>query len=341
MNQKERYYEIDLFRFLAAISVVFFHYTFGGYNLGATALSFPELSPISKYGYLGVDFFFMISGFVILLTVWDKDFKGFVISRITRLYPAFWIGVSLTTLATLSLSDHNITLIQYLANLSMVSDIFGIKAIDGVYWTLLVEIRFYFLIAVVMLFNHIKQIKYYLSFWLVISIGLSVINELSIIKFLLMPQWSSYFIAGAVFYLIRKEGASRLYFLIILAAYLLSIKQACWNIKNLEELYQASFSIWIVIAIISLFYIALLMVSINKTAFINKKSMLSLGVLTYPLYLIHQNIGFILFNVFIDNNKYLSLLVIIVLMITLSYAISCYMEKAIAIKLKRTLLKVI
>jgi len=47
------------------------------------------------HGYLGVNLFFMISGFVILWTARDRTPSGFVLSRITRLYPEFWIGVRL------------------------------------------------------------------------------------------------------------------------------------------------------------------------------------------------------------------------------------------------------
>ena len=60
---KERYYELDFLRFIAAFSVLLFHYVFRIWNLdGSGALEYPLLSTFSKYGYLGVDAFFMISG---------------------------------------------------------------------------------------------------------------------------------------------------------------------------------------------------------------------------------------------------------------------------------------
>ena len=87
---KERYYEIDLLRFLAAVGVMLFHYTFRGYAADdLSPLEFPLLAEVFKYGSLGVDLFFIISGFVILLTAYNRDAVSFTISRIIRIYPAY------------------------------------------------------------------------------------------------------------------------------------------------------------------------------------------------------------------------------------------------------------
>jgi len=165
MNKKDRYYEIDLFRFLAAMSVVIYHYTFRGYAADdMSPIYYPYLADITKYCFLGLDLFFMISGFVILLTATNRDFKGFFISRIIRLYPAFWIAVTLTAIVILLFGGerYDVGLIQYLANMTMLSGYMGIKPIDDVYWTLIVEITFYVMIGVLLLTNQIKNIKYYL-----------------------------------------------------------------------------------------------------------------------------------------------------------------------------------
>jgi len=97
---KHRFYDIDLMRFVAAFSVMLFHYTFRG-NAADNMfdVAYPIIGLVSRYGFLGVDLFFIISGFVILLTARNRDVRGFVISRIVRLYPAVWFCVTLTFIA--------------------------------------------------------------------------------------------------------------------------------------------------------------------------------------------------------------------------------------------------
>lgn len=94
----KRLYQIDLFRFIAALMVVLFHYTFRGFIVNSSIVAFPFLGFIFKYGYLGVDLFFMISGFVIYMSIENSSLLNFLKSRIVRLYPAFWICVSITAL---------------------------------------------------------------------------------------------------------------------------------------------------------------------------------------------------------------------------------------------------
>lgn len=85
-----RYYEIDLLRFIAAITVVLYHFTFAGYHFGGLSpVQYPGLEEVFKYGFLGVQLFFIISGYVVLMSAQGKTLKQFFTSRVTRLYPAY------------------------------------------------------------------------------------------------------------------------------------------------------------------------------------------------------------------------------------------------------------
>ena len=147
---RDRVTEIDLLRIIAALAVVFFHYTFRGYAAGdLSIMPYPLLAPIAKYGYYGVDLFFMLSGFVILMTASNGSITKFVASRIARLFPAFWICCTITFVAILLIGGKHFSasLSQYLINMTMLNGFFDVPSIDGVYWTLFVEIKFYFLVA--------------------------------------------------------------------------------------------------------------------------------------------------------------------------------------------------
>ena len=81
--------ELDAMRGIAALSVVLFHFTFG-FNHNDTNTFFHK-------GYLGVQLFFIISGFVIFMTFEKtQNIKVFLLGRFTRLYPAYWFACILS-----------------------------------------------------------------------------------------------------------------------------------------------------------------------------------------------------------------------------------------------------
>src|SRR3569833_4223108 len=91
--------ELDVLRFVAAAAVMLHHFTgvpAPEWPGGSARRSFPELGPVTRYGFLGVELFFLISGFVILLSAWGRKPGDFVVSRIVRLFPAYWVGVLLS-----------------------------------------------------------------------------------------------------------------------------------------------------------------------------------------------------------------------------------------------------
>ncbi|RZJ93005.1 MAG: acyltransferase, partial [Hymenobacter sp.] len=91
-----RYYEIDLLRFVAAAAVVLYHFAYRGYHADhLSPVDYPVLGQVCKYGYLGVELFFLISGYVILHSAQGKSLGQFFVSRVQRLYPAYWVACTL------------------------------------------------------------------------------------------------------------------------------------------------------------------------------------------------------------------------------------------------------
>ncbi|MFT7304747.1 MAG: peptidoglycan/LPS O-acetylase OafA/YrhL [Candidatus Azotimanducaceae bacterium] len=175
MNERLRFYDIDGLKFFAAIMVVFYHYTFRGYAAdGMSPMPFDSLSGISRYGYLGVDLFFIISGFVIMLSAQNGQTAKFVVSRMVRIYPAFWVGVCMTALVMTIYAKppFTITVSQWLFNLPLIGSFVGVEYVDSVYWSLLVELKFYFLVFVLMCFGLIHRSEYFFGGWLIISLAI-------------------------------------------------------------------------------------------------------------------------------------------------------------------------
>ena len=89
---------LDGLRLVAALSVMAYHYTARTSNAwdGDVRAVWPGVGRLTQYGYLRVNLFFLISGFVILMTAWGRTVETFAVSRVTRLFPAYWVGVALT-----------------------------------------------------------------------------------------------------------------------------------------------------------------------------------------------------------------------------------------------------
>lgn len=332
--------ELDLLRFLAAVAVVFFHYAFRGYAKGdMSVMPYPLLAEPAKYGYLGVELFFMISGFVILMTASSNNLKAFFISRVVRICPAFWVCCTLTFLITLAIGQPRFTadVYQYLINLTFLSDLMGVPPIDGVYWSLFVEIKFYLMISILLGFKKIEKIETCLVLWLLISATAEVL-AFEKLRSILITDYAAYFIAGATFYLIWAKGFTTTRILLLAGALALACYTAIVWAALLETKYPTEFSPLIVCGMISLFFVIFLLIATNKTAAIGALNWTALGALTYPLYLLHQMIGFMIFNVaYPAVNPHLLLWSTIALMIGASHLIHVKIEAPVARLMKRSL----
>lgn len=93
ITMRPRLAALDGLRFVAAAAVMFFHYTSAEKLLwgNPSRLEFPGINVVTRYGYLGVELFFIISGFVIPMTAYGRTTEDFVASRFSRLFPAYWV----------------------------------------------------------------------------------------------------------------------------------------------------------------------------------------------------------------------------------------------------------
>ncbi|WP_407304634.1 acyltransferase family protein [Acinetobacter sp.] len=92
LDKAARQNELDLLRVIAALSVFIFHYTDSFNYVNNIVPGNFGIGVFFRYGYMGVPLFFVISGYVVTMTAMNKSFTEFVISRISRLYPVFWLS---------------------------------------------------------------------------------------------------------------------------------------------------------------------------------------------------------------------------------------------------------
>ena len=340
--------EIDLLRITAASAVVLYHYTFSGWAGRLTTIRFPALSVVTRYGYLGVDLFFLISGFVVLLSAWNRRPREFVVSRMVRLYPAFWVAVTITAVIefTLSRGLFKVGLVQYLANLTMANSLPNIGNVDVVYWTLWAEIRFYLIVfALTWIGVTRRRVLTLMWAWLaataVIETHLLPAGVAAKLDLLVQSQWSHYFIGGMALCLIYRAGLSWAPAVILVICFGNALYQAASFARRVSERYHQVLHLPVVLTIITVIFIVLTLVALQVTRRLGRPWFAALGALTYPLYLVHAYSGFTLFNLFAgDVSRWILLAAMITFMTGLAWAVHQVAEVRFAPRLKAGLLRI-
>jgi len=271
-QQQRRLVELDLLRFIAAICVMFYHHL----HWEMATLEQTGVYALSRYGDLGVPLFFLISGFVILWSAEGKSLRQFALSRGRRLYPTFWICLCIATVAELSLGKE-VSPQRFLANLTMAPAVLHQKPIDGVYWTLLIELKFYVLVGGLLAIGQLVRVEKWLFLWLIASV-VAVASQVSLAIECTVSPWSAYFIAGSTLYLMWSRG---------LTAYRAGMFAACAvlsfasTVSAVDGSWQRA---WVVLGT----YLVMLTLVLRVWSIPNWRLWAALGAMTYPLYLLHS-----------------------------------------------------
>jgi peptidoglycan/LPS O-acetylase OafA/YrhL len=335
-----RYVEIDLLRFLAAIAVVFFHFTFRGFHANhLSPVEYPFLGQLSKYGYFGVYLFFIISGYVVLLSAQGKTLSQFFTSRVTRLYPAYWVACTFTFVVVRLFGPAtnapgwspilDAPLRGYLYNMTMLHRFFGVADLDGVYWTLSIELVFYFLVALLIAFRWLPRLPLVLAGWLAYCAFVGPVDNGSPFAFLLFPRVAPFFIAGMAFYLLQTSQAARWQrYGLLLAAYLLALRATRADLHNLTPMYRQLFSLPVALLLVTVFFVVFLLIVQRRLRLRPAAWVAWAGALTYPIYLLHHNVGYVVLQRLGSQvNKYLLLVGMLAVVLALAYLVHVLVER--------------
>jgi peptidoglycan/LPS O-acetylase OafA/YrhL len=284
--QLHRVKELDALRGIAALMVVFYHYTVDrpqanlGFNVGTT----------------GVELFFMISGFVIFMSLNAvNSSRQFVINRFSRLYPTYWASVTLTFLS-LSLYSHlNIShqeLLNYLSNLTMFQFYMSVADIDDSYWTLIIEMTFYIVMLVFFHFNKLKYINF--VFVPVISLvtifGLFFYDNEVVKNTFIWVQLLPYlplFLSGIIFYKLYFQKTKLLQnYSLLLFCLVAQILFYNYTDRFVFAMKQPQYIMMLVI-----YYSIFTLIVNKKLNFIVCRVSVFFGKISFAMYLIHQAIS--------------------------------------------------
>jgi peptidoglycan/LPS O-acetylase OafA/YrhL len=310
-----------MLRFLAAILVLSFHYCFlmeaapGGLvaRAGQGVIKFSELNSYTNFGWVGVEIFFVISGFVIAFSGEKSTPFSFLRSRIVRLGPAVWLCAPLTLVATI--------LVGFRSNEEMYRAFRHSMAflpwnpwIDGSYWTLGIELAFYFAVFVLIKFAEFKHIKLLAA---VIGVASTLFWTASFtagserfgahtpqlewligrrVSELLLLRHGMFFSLGVFLWaeLVKKHEVKNILWILAfcIAGCIQIISETIHVNTDLHVAYSA-----LAPCLIWLASVLLIVVSVRSNAYLHAmptsviEAIQIAGMMTYPLYLLHQIVG--------------------------------------------------
>jgi peptidoglycan/LPS O-acetylase OafA/YrhL len=286
MNSREqdRLPELDSLRAIAALAVLFYHYT-SGYEqvVGPHTRPVPNI----EWGHLGVDLFFVISGFVIAWTLErSSSLADFAFGRVARLYPAYLAGAAITGIvvfgfgfnpAHIQTSDIAWNAIIGLPQLVKANNL------DASYWTLGLEVSFYVMAAAVTSGLPKVRFEIFCLAWLAASLLTRAFLP-GYIRFqlLLVSGYSPLFVAGAMLFALsptmRPDRLTVATFAAAITVCFIGADPRWLRLANGAGL--------------CLFVGLVFGAATGRLAFLNFRPLVVIGQASYSLYLIHQIAGY-------------------------------------------------
>lgn len=287
---------LDLLRLVAVGAVIFYHYGFWGpASNGVPQVALPYLASYAQYGFLGVPIFFTISGFVIAYSTEGRTPIGFAIARFSRIYPTFLFCMTLTfaTILLLGGTSFKVTLAQWFANLFVAAPALGQSYVDTAYWSLVIEIVFYAWVALFMALGLFpRRIDAVILVWLGITFANELTIDAPIFEKLFMADDSGFFAVGLLIYeYFRGRRDLALYGIFTLSVGT-SVFQAIHKLEHLGVHTGSSFDARVAAAICFVSIAVIFLTTRIRELPLPTGLILAAGGITYPLYLLHMQIGY-------------------------------------------------
>jgi peptidoglycan/LPS O-acetylase OafA/YrhL len=294
---------LDGYRTLAIMLVLAFHYCsrWTQPNYPENLYPYGDLLrdiPLVGHGGLGVQLFFIISGFVIALTLLhSKDWLDFALRRAARLVPTmiFCAVITFAILAILPVKYFEPRLVDFLPSLTFIEPYLWekalgtpVSAIDGAYWSLFVEVKFYFWAGLLFfVFGRARFLATFTTFLnavlLLTVVGVLASNKsvLDVGQHVFAASHLPWFGAGIAFFYLHLDRGNRLARLLAVETLVAVIAQAFIRGAEPEIPYYLAFY-----ALFVLFVFRQQWVRVFEW-----KPFGSTGEASYSLYLLHQNVG--------------------------------------------------
>jgi peptidoglycan/LPS O-acetylase OafA/YrhL len=286
--QARRLIGLDALRGCAAAAVMLHHH---GHYYDVLYAGRAPLSFDMGAGHFGVELFFIISGFVILMTIEHrKTVRDFAIARVTRLMPAFLAALGLASVILIfwPMPPLNTpTFLQFIANLTMAPGLFGQNVVDLPYWTLTYELVFYVFMALALRFRLLGSIE-----WLgLLAMAVGCLYRATVdiehhhrTTIVLLAYYSNFFLIGICLYRIQTARARPITYVALALAIAMS------GLGGGEQAFRAPG--WLYLPLTAAFTGLVWLATTRHARWIASPPLIFLGQISYPLYLVHVALGY-------------------------------------------------
>lgn len=272
--------QIDALRGLAAFWVVLSHYfPHWKTHLGGGPIIVPN-----EWGPYAVELFFVISGFVIFMSLEKcSGVRDFAVLRFSRLYPVYGASLVVVTILSVLVFGQEFWPAGFLVNSTMLQEFFGYSHYDVVYWSLSVELAFYANAALWLWLGIHRRVHWIIGVWLLTTIAYGMLrgptadDERDWLARLLVVDYAPYFAIGMLFYNAARRGWSGAGIGLLALALLAELALDGYVAMGIAALITAVFA-----AAVS-----------GHLHWLLNRVTLGLGAISYSLYLIHRNLGYL------------------------------------------------
>jgi peptidoglycan/LPS O-acetylase OafA/YrhL len=299
-GRSRRFLALDSLRGFAALGVVFFHVQ-GALDRAPQPWMPNILSHLFRFGYFGVDVFFVLSGFVIAYSVrdgsWTLGYLGrFTLKRALRLDPPYWTAIALELALIFaglrffpSLGTPVPSVAQIVAHLFYLQDLLGYGDISVIFWTLCYEVQFYLtLIGILVIWRMLdgrigrqaSRITVVVIFAALFIASVAVNNGLLTgVDFgVALSRWFEFFSGALAWWVVAGVVPAR----VLIVAWLVSVVPAAGR--------QSVIQFAIILAVTLTCMLSAARPEIDR--WFGWRPIQFLGAISYSLYLYHSSIGY-------------------------------------------------
>ena len=284
---------IDLLRVVGLGAVIAFHYLYSAISRGRTPnVNESPLMGWAQYGYLGVELFFMITGFVMLASTQSISVGTFLRKRFLRLYPMYWLALILI-FSTTQLGFWNrpgLKAEDFFHALTMFPEEFSHQWLDPAHWFLARLLQFYIFIFVIVLFRLNRFLPNIFLWWSIIGFVWNIL-DLDNFGIWYFNGFFALIAGGAIIYSIGQWGLNPFRLVGLVASYLWALSSRMELVPWLDANRGPNHSALVIGGVVSVIYLLMLAVLHSRVATLQLRGMAMAAAITYPLFLIHDRIG--------------------------------------------------